>query len=335
MVANGSTSTTRARDATPAFRVTMMFHPSHHAPDLAEAERWFEEAFGRQSTNIATSMRQVSPSEDLPPPRDDYPTDYSTFTPIRDVLFDTIDPKRLVLLGVQRYPTVTQPHLKSIGWYVDGMTEAYRALRRHAIRVIDQLDEIATGDEPPVALGRPIPVFFTMAEDVGLRYEFFPAIPFPLDPRVRPGWSLPPVSDDDPLGIERCSHHTVLTDRPERALGLVVDVLGGEVVHTGRNEVLGAHSTYVHLAGSIIEYAVPDVGTPAYEDWTKDSPDDTYHAITWKVVDLERAERHLETRGVRIRTRSQDAFVTDPETSLGIPWGFASYSVNGDPRPGT
>jgi hypothetical protein len=143
---------------------------------------------------------------------------------------------------------------------------------------------------------------------------------------------VPPVSDDDPLGIERCSHHTVLTNRPERALKLVVDVLGGDIIHRGRDEVRGTTATYVNLAGSILEYAVPDAGSTAFTDWAQDDPNDTYHAVTWKVTDLERAERHLQTHGVQIQTRSDDTFVTEPATSLGIPWGFTSKLTPGDPR---
>jgi hypothetical protein len=266
------------------------------------------------------------------PPRRGYPRDYSTFTPISDVLFDTIDPKRYVLLGVQRYATVTQPRLKAFGWYVEGMAELFGALRDQGIGMTSQLDELADGDEPPVAAGSSMPLFFSLPEDAGLRYEFFPAIPFALDPRVAPDWTLPPVTDDDPLGIERCSHHTVLTDRPERALRLVVDVLGGDIVHQGRDELRRTTGTYVNLAGSILEYAVPDSGTRAHADWANDGPSDTYHAITWKVADLARTERHLKRHGVQLQMRSDDTLVTDPATSLGISWGFTSRLTPGDPR---
>ncbi len=307
------------------FSVTMMYHPSHHVPDLGEAEGWFQRVFGRASTSLA------SLSADRPP-RPGHPTDYSTFTPISDVLFDTIDPKRYVLLGVQRYATVEQPHLKGFGWYVEGMGEAYRALKRHGIRVTSQLDEVADGDEPPTAAGSAMPLFFSLPEDAGLRYEFFPAIPFPLDPRVAPDWSVPPVSDADPLGIVCCSHHTVLTGRPERALRVVGEVLGGVIVHEGRDGLRGTTGTYVHLADSILEYAVPDVGTAGHADWARNDPDDTYHSVTWQVADLERARRHLESQGVRIEMRSEDTLVTDPATSLGIPWGFTTRLTPGDPR---
>jgi hypothetical protein len=312
---------------TRGFRATMMYHPSHHVPDLAEAESWFARVFGRPSTRLASMSRGA-------PPRPGYPNDYSTFTPISDVLFDTIDPKRYVLLDVQRYATVQQPHLKGFGWYFEGMTELYHALRRSGYQIINQVDEFAVGDDPPTAAGSAMPLFFSVPADAGLRYEFFPAIPFPLDPRVAPGWTVPPVADDDPLGIERCSHHTVLTGRPERALRLIADILGGDIVHEGRDELRRTTGTSVNLAGSILEYAVPDPGTPAYADWAKDDPNDTYHAITWKVADLERAERHLVAQGVRIQTRSDDTLITDPATSLGVPWGFTSRLKPGDPRSG-
>ncbi len=94
-------------------------------------------------------------------------------------------------------------------------------------------------------------------------------------PRIAPGWTLPPVTDDDPLGIERCSHHTVLTGQPERALRLIVDVLGGNIVHEGRDELRGTTVTSVDLAGSILEYAVPDVGSPGPRGLGQRRPDTT------------------------------------------------------------
>ncbi|MCX4815246.1 hypothetical protein OG601_32085 [Streptomyces sp. NBC_01239] len=305
------------------FRVTRLYHPSHHVTDLKESEAWFERVFGRPSRPMAEMTRNAPASEG-------YPTDYSTFTPIRDVLFDMIDPERYVLQGVQRYASVDRPQLKGFGWYVEEIGDAYRALRRLGVGMVGQLDEPAEGDEPPTAPNSPMPIFFTVPEDAGLRYEFLPQIPFPLDHRLEPGWTLGPVSDDDPLGIERCSHHTVLTTRPERALRIVVEALGGTVVDERRDEVLGASSTYVRLADAVFAYAVPDEGTPAHADWARNAPNDTYHSITWKVVDLDRVARHLKSQGVRVRSRTDEVLVTDPETSLGIPWGFTTAPVPGD-----
>ncbi len=167
-------------------------------------------------------------------------------------------------------PSIEQPHLRLISWYVDGIEEAFEAIRDH-----------------------------------------------------------------DVLGIVHCGHHTLLTDQPERALRLHVDVLGGQVVHEGRNELLGATSTYVHVAGSMVEFATPDEGTFAHRDWLRAAPLDTYHSLTWRVRDLDRVERHLESLEIEVLSRSSDTVITDPATSLGIPWGFTTEHVPGDPRHAT
>jgi hypothetical protein len=60
---------------------------------------------------------------------------------------------------------------------------------------------------------------------------------------------------------------------PSRALRLVRDVLGGEVIHEGRDELRGTTGTYVTLADSVLEYAVPDVGTAAHADWLGEGPE--------------------------------------------------------------
>lgn len=295
------------------FRLERMYHPSHHVLDLGESEDWFGRVFGRPSSSLPTAK-------------------YSIFTPIADVLFDTIDPTRYVLAGLQRYASILQPHLQGFGWYVKGIGELYRSLRDHGFTVIDQLDQVATGDEPPTAAGSPLPLFFTVPDDAGLRYEFLPRIPFPLDPRLEEGWTLPPVSDDDPLGIVRCAHHTVLTASPDRALRLAVDVLCGTIVHTGRDDLLGCAGAYVQIADAIVHYATPDEGTPAHTDWRTRAPADTYHSIAWQVLDLDRVEKHLQAEGVTIAARARDALVTDPTTSLGIPWRFTTRPVPADTR---
>jgi len=327
-----------SRDGRRAFRVPMMFHPTLDTLNLQEAELWFERVFARQSVSLA-KLIEIGGLAPRP--------NYSKFTLISDVYFDTVNPKLHIVNGVHRPLTGHEPHLRRFTWYIDGiegsdpaaraidgMNEAYRACKRHGIRIINQLGEVMEGDEAPLGRwGSKRQIFFTMPEDTGLSYSLCPPVPVPkFDPRTEPGWVTPEVSDDDPLTIECCSHHTVLMSRPEPALKLLCDVLDGRVIHEGRNALLGAACIYVHLAGSTIECAVPDQGTPAHEDWIVRAPIDTYHAITWKVADLARVERHLEAQGVRVRARSHDAIITDPATSLGIPWGFSSNLILGDPR---
>jgi hypothetical protein len=104
------------------------------------------------------------------------------------------------------------------------------------------------------------------------------------------------------------------------------------MIDEGRDELRGITGICIYLGDGVLEYAVPDPGSAGYADWLLDDPYDTYHAITWKVADLNKAERHLEDQGVRILARSEDTIVTDPRTSFGIPWGFTTTLRPGDPR---
>ena len=110
----------------------------------------------------------------------------------------------------------------------------------------------------------------------------------------------------------------------------MVDVLGGRVIHEGRNDARGTASTYVRLADGTQEIAVPDAGTAAHADLATTLPRDCYHAITFKVADLDKTRRHLEAEGISLRVDVGSMIVTDPKTSMGVPWGFASEAVPGD-----
>ena len=306
-----------------SFRITRMYHPSFHAPDLAEVESWFERVFGASSTNIYETFKGRETG--------DYPTNYSTFTPVADVLMDTIQPSLYVLNGVQQYASVDQPHLKTIGWFAENSEGVYRSLRAAGIAMVDQFGQPAETEEAPrSAGGGAMPLYFTVPASAGLRHEVLPDFPFALDHRNAPGWAA--GTAQGPLGVERCAFHTLLTDDPQRALRTVVDALGGTVFHQGRDEVTGAAASYVHLADTVLQVAVPDRGTAAYADWTATAPDDTYHSLTFKVANLDRAAAHLKSQGVGIRAQTGDTLVTDPDSSVGVPWGFTTQFVPNDPR---
>ena len=302
----------------PAFKLLAMFHPTVYVLDLDETEEWYRKVFGVPSTRLSTA-----------PQDPDNRMDYSTFTMIRDVLIDSLDPKRFIRDGKQQYEDVDEPHLKTTGWYVEGVPALYHALRRAGISVRGRFGDDLTSDDAPAELQSDPAMFFTVADEIGLRYQFFAPMPLGFDPRTTDGWELGPRRGDDPLGIEFTSHHTLLTDRPERVRRLFVDVLGGRVIHEGRNEALGAQSTYVRLSDGAWEVAVPDEGTPAHADWQA-APNDCLHSITFKVGDLETARGHLESVDVGFRADTGSFVVTDPKTSQGIPWGFTADAIPGD-----
>ena len=251
-----------------------------------------------------------------------------------DVLMDTIAPTLYVLGGVQQYASVDKPHLKTIGWFAENSEGVYRSLRAAGVAMVDQYGKPAEGEDAPrsAAAGRcrstsPCP------SRPGCGTRCCPTSRSPSTTATRPaGRGAAATAPEGPLGLERCAFHTLLTDDPQRALHTLVDALGGTVFHQGRDEVIGAAASYVHLADTVLQVAVPDQGTAAYADWTTTAPNDTYHSLTFKVADLDRAAEHLKSQGVGIRSRTEDTLVTDPETSLNVPWGFTTALVPGDPR---
>lgn len=291
--------------------VAMLYHPSHHVPDLDEAEEWFERVFGRTSTRLSTLSKGEPP--------EGWSNDYATFTPIADLLFDCIDPRRYVVAGRKLYDPVDEPVLKGLGWYLDDVAGVFRSLQDLGLAVLDQMGEVVDADEPPLAAGTRMPLFFTTPGDAGLRHELLPRIPFPLDHRLREGWVAGAVDPGDPLGIIRCAHHTVRTSRPTRALAVLVDVFGGAVVLEGRDELLDLDATFVRVADTTIELVSVDAHA------TDDGDD--YSSIAFEVVDLDRAAMHLAEQGVGLATRTAGAILTDPASSLGVAWRFTTSSV--------
>ncbi|HVM66636.1 MAG TPA: hypothetical protein VMU14_17335 [Acidimicrobiales bacterium] len=307
-----------------AYVVRNHYHSTLMVPDLDEASSFFARAFARESKILGeyfgAGEREIVAG---------FPRDYATFTPIAEVQVECVDPARLLVDGVSPHEIVTEPRLDALAWFVDGIEDLWTELRRRGIRGTDMSNRIHEGEGPPLDVSAR-PIIFTVPEDAGMSYEFCLYVAH-RDPRGYP--PVPALSPSDPLGIECCSHHTVLTGDPARARGLLADVLGGRVVHEGRNEVLAAQSTYIALADGVIELAQPlDEGSWAMEDWRRNAPQDTYSSLTWKVADLDRVADRLRSAGVGLRARTQTCIVTDPADSLGVPWGFTTELCPGDPR---
>ncbi|KAL6230135.1 hypothetical protein BDW75DRAFT_245094 [Aspergillus navahoensis] len=108
------------------YKICKLYHPSHRVPDLAEADRFFSSVFGVSS--VWRSSLYTKPDPKYPT----YPTDYCIFTPLAEVFFECIGPRKYVIDGVQRYETITKPKLNGFGWAVDGIEEIWAELGRRA-----------------------------------------------------------------------------------------------------------------------------------------------------------------------------------------------------------
>ena len=61
-------------------------------------------------------------------------------------------------------------------------------------------------------------------------------------PPILSNWSAPEPTAPNPLGIQYCSHHTVLTVDIHRALRWAVELLGGRVLNEAYNPYLKSDS---------------------------------------------------------------------------------------------
>ncbi|EXJ86932.1 hypothetical protein A1O3_03886 [Capronia epimyces CBS 606.96] len=315
-----------------AYKVRYMWHPTHLVSDLEACSKFFREVFNVTSVPVEANL---PPREECPT----YPRDYSILTMIREVMFDCIDPLKYVVEGRQTFESVDAPghgHLSGFGLAVDGADELYKACVANGIRSTDQANRLGSPNRPPVTGFKPATLFFTLPETTGLRYQIYArAATGPPHPRVDPEWTLPPVSADDPLSLEFCSHHTILSSNPAKALNFLVGILHGRVIHQGCNELLETDSTYIALGDGVYEVAVPTrAGSFAARDLRFNAPFafDTYHALTWKVADLSKVRRHLEAKNIPLLMQDEHTLVTDPKHTIGVPWGFTDRKVPGDLR---
>ncbi|MBB3665496.1 hypothetical protein FB384_004453 [Prauserella sediminis] len=301
------------------FALRRMFHAHIRVPDVGYVERWFSRVFGRTSARLGDVL---GPSGD---PLN--PTHHTTYTQIADLLVASIDPRSYTRDGVPFYPVTDRPQLNGFGWYVDGIEELLDWIRDLGYPVVDERNALVHEGVLPTAGRSKIPMFWLEPEIAGQRYQFVSTGSL-LDHRLKP-WSESAAVRNDPLGIVRCAHHTVLTAEPKRLVRLFADVLGGTVIHEGRDDDRGVDSVYVKLVDDVFEFAVPDRGSPAYADLPPGIPRDTYHSVTFQVADLDQVACHLAAEGVQLRSRTERRIVTDPRASLGVSWGFVPSAAPG------
>lgn len=312
-------------------RVTATFHPTLLVPDLDESRDWFERVFSRSTVSLAGNQYTDVIEANSP----GAPTEYFFFVSLAEVQLDAHRPDLFVYKGVQHYPSVDQPRLHTTSWYVDGLEELYHSLIADDYRVLRLHGSNPDAIPPTARFSDDRILYFVDEAEVGLEYQIYDPRGGVLDSRKKPEWSpsYSVIGPSDPLGLEFCSHHTVLTNQPERALRFVVDHLNGTMIHQGRSALFEADSTYVWLGDSVVEFAHPTAeGTPEWKAWNDRAPLDTYYSITFKVPDVEKVAAHLTAQGVKHDRHHATGILTDPETSLGVAWGFTAETIPGDTR---
>jgi hypothetical protein len=294
------------------------FHLIHVVDDQDEADAWYDEVF--------------KPQRFIQKNWSDVERRWASLAMIGDFMIEVIEPgpepqDQAAPLG--RFRTRFGQHFHSLAWYVDApdLRALFDELRTHGVRIAKPGGGIfPDGDLDPG------PTIFTHPKDTFGQLEFVALDDFwrGHDPRFGAAWTPSFWRDDHPLGIERVAHFTTVVADVEKARALFEGPIGGRLLHA--EESATAESAFVAVASdSIVELARPTTaGSRLAADLA--GAGELPHACTFKVVDLEAAERHVEGVGVSVADRSGNGFTLEPADCFGAVYAFTSRVVPGDPR---
>jgi hypothetical protein len=294
------------------------FHLIHVVDDQGEADAWYDAVFKPQRF-IQRNWSDVERR-------------WASLAMIGDFMIEVIEPgsgPRDQAAPLGRFRTRFGQHFHSLAWYVDArdLRALFDELRAHGVRIAKPGGGIfPDGDVDPG------PTIFTHPKDTFGQLEFVALDDFwrEHDPRFGAAWTPSFWRDDHPLGIERVAHLTTVVSDVARARALFEGPIGGRLVHA--EESATAESAFVAVGSdSIVELARPTAaGSRLAADLAEAG--ELPHACTFKVADIEAAERHVEDVGVRVADRSGDGFTLEPADCFGAVYAFSSQVVPGDPR---
>ena len=118
----------------------------------------------------------------------------------------------------------------------------------------------------------------------------------------------------------------------DKGKSVYVDALNGKPLAEQDSALTMTKNAFVAVGDhTIVELAQPfEPGTLAGSELAKNG--DIMHAVAFQVADLDRAERHLTGKGVRILDRDASTLLADPGTTFGAPFRFTTAAIPGDPR---
>ncbi len=273
------------------FELSRVFHVSHVVDDLDSAVTWYDKVFSprlwQRSELFGTSLALLV---------------------VGDVVLMPMQPATAYSTAPGRFRDRFGPCLHSLALYVDRPTELIDQLRGRGLRLTG-----ADGTE----LHSPQDEIWTQPRQTPVALEFFEPRPSMNDPRLEDAhWSSDYWREVHPLGIVS-SHFTVVAADARAASEFFVDALGGKVIHEGVVAAYGTRSTFVALSRDImIEVAEPTgPDSDASRDLRRQA---AFHAVTFRVTDLQRAGDHLEASGVRTEERGPGHMALRREDCLGV-----------------
>jgi catechol 2,3-dioxygenase-like lactoylglutathione lyase family enzyme len=207
---------------------------------------------------------------------------------------------------------------------VRSVAELWERLRARGVRIV--------GDGGGTLAAPPQGAIFTHPRDTGGLLEFMqaPTDGDFFDARLRPGWSSAFWRDEHPLGIERCSHLTLVVRDLERARALWVDAFEGRPFLERESRAHGTRNLFVAVGDEVVvELAQPVADGSAGRELAGNG--EILHAVCFRVRDLARAEKFLRELGMEVGNADGELEL-GPEQAQGARYRFTQAALPGDPR---
>ena len=316
-----------------------LYHLLHAGDDLAAMDEWYDEIF---------SPRRGILDDDFFAPQ----ARQASMVAIADSLVEAMAPRKDIAgwesTPLGKFNSRFGNHWHSVAFYADDIGALWDRLTDHGIRVV-------MGGRPDDGVeGRPGPFtpVYTHPRDTITQLEFVRRRPRAhardfaqsgeVDPRYLPGWSSTWWSTNHPLGIDRLSYITVVSDDEDKGRRVFLDVLGGALLSESHSSLTETRDLYVALGTqTVLQLSFPDnVTSLAGTDLATSG--EALHAVAFTVRDLNAAVDFLTSKGLfdrgsgrRNRPRRPDdqfrsAISVHNPAARGRPTGFSSSFGLGD-----
>jgi catechol 2,3-dioxygenase-like lactoylglutathione lyase family enzyme len=299
------------------FGIGLMVHVVHMTDDVAKLTAFYEDVFGG-----LTYMGTDEPSYLEPEDR------WASLIMIGDLCIEAMAPNLPAdpTKPVGRFYTKYGQHLHSVGYLVEDLVGLGNRMIEDGIYIgkpgggkIDEMD-------PETYYFFPSP-----RDTAGLMVELC-RTHMPNDPRELDTWSSLQKfwKTSHPLGIERMLHVTLGVKDLDSAVKRYVETMQAVPVADGIDASGQYKFQTLHLGDCLLQLAEPleqdsDLGRHVAR-WGN-----MIYSITFRIKDLDSAERWLNSKGVRTSRPSAGVLAANPEDTFDSPYFFTTDVLTSDP----
>jgi catechol 2,3-dioxygenase-like lactoylglutathione lyase family enzyme len=296
--------------------IGIMIHVVHMTDDVAKLTRFYEDVF-LGYTYMGQDEPNYLPVEDR----------WATLVMVGDYCVEVMAPNKPVngQLPVGRFYTKFGQHLHSVGYKVDD-------LEGLGDRLISDGVYIGAPGGGKIAKMDPETIYFypSPRDTAGLMVELC-RVDMHHDPRLTPEWtSMAKMWRNGPLTIDRLAYVTLGVRDLEPAVRRYVDTMQAVPLHEGVDDEIEAAFQILHLGDCLLRLAQPLDRTSALGEHVEQWGNMIY-SVTFRIEDIDSAERWLNSKGVRTRRLRSGLLAADPADTFGAPYFFTTESVPGDP----